>query len=74
MMIGASFLALALASFCFWLAYAVVKQNGQWERALGRHDWGDRVCSWAMGGIVGLIGCGLFIFAVMAAFQAGYNA
>lgn len=73
-MIWTALLALVAAVFCLWLGYAVIKQNGAWERALGRHDWEDRICSWVMAGFCGLIGGGLLIFAVMAAFQAGYNA
>lgn len=72
-MLGQALIALVAGVLCCFLAVAVFRQGNQWNRILGKTQWDQTICSWILSGIVGLIGGGLLIFAVIAAFQAGYN-
>lgn len=70
---GQVILALVFAVVCGGLSYATARQVVEWNRLFGRTEWDQTIAGGILSFICGVAALGMFGFALVCAFQAGYQ-
>jgi len=73
-MIGQALTALFFAAVCGALSYGTGWQTWKWNKILGEVQWDQTIAGYFLSAMCGLLALGLFGFALVCAFQAGYHA
>lgn len=73
-MIWQGLLGVVFAVLCGALSYGMFKQTREWNRIVGKVEWDQTIAGYFLSAWCGVVALGLFVFALMCFYSAGYNA